>query len=148
MLELNETQILNSFFFAWFRAGMPLPRIETRFQFEQSDEPEHEEPEHEEEEELVVCRRLPAEVVEMIVDWAEQWRLARIKDYYYSRFMAKRRLSLHRSCSRLQMYMRELKSFQFKHRTLNEPPTLLAFLKDAKRCQQKYDYHTFKGICF
>lgn len=120
-----------------------LPRIQTQFNLKgMADEATSSNLTH------LPRRRLPTEIVERIVSWAKEFKSASVKLYYYSRFFSQYERSLYTSSSRLQLHIREFKAVAMKHKTINEPPTLLHFLKDTNRCKRKYNYEELKGIFF
>ena len=120
---------------------MPLPRISTKFLINDLDKSK--------EEEIIHIKKvyLPKEIVEKIILWNEEFKTARIKEYYYTKFMEHYGISLVKSSSRLKLYNRELKSIGMKYRsTGNNNCTFKSFVNDTRINNRKYDYEKLKSI--
>jgi hypothetical protein len=120
---------------------MPLPRISTKFLINNLDKYE--------EEEIIHIKKvyLPKEIVEKIILWYEEFKTARIKQYYYNKFMEHYGVSLVKSSSQLKLYNRELKSIGMKYRSINNSScTFKSFVNDTKINNRKYDYEKLKSI--
>jgi hypothetical protein len=120
---------------------MPLPRISTNFLLSDLDIESSEEELTE-----IKPRYLPSVIIEQIILWNEEFKIARIKAYYYRKFMEHYGVSLVRSTSRLKLYNRELKSIGMKYRTMNGDRSFKSFVKDTQINKRKYDYDELKGI--
>jgi len=120
---------------------MPLPRISTKFLINDLNKSK--------EEEIIHIKKvyLPKEIVEKIILWNEEFKTARIKEYYYAKFMEHYGSSLVKSSSRLKLYNRELKSIGMKYRsTGNNSCTFKSFVNDTRINNRKYDYEKLKSI--
>ncbi|MCP4484447.1 MAG: hypothetical protein GY823_07805 [Flavobacteriaceae bacterium] len=120
---------------------MPLPRISTKFLINELDQCQ--------EEQIIHIKKvyLPKEVVEKIISWYEEFKTARIKAYYYTKFMEHYGVSLVKSSSRLKLYNRELKSIGMKYRSINNHScTFKSFVNDTRINNRKYDYEKLKSI--
>lgn len=119
---------------------MPLPRISTKFLINDLDKSK--------EEEIIHIKKvyLPKEIVEKIILWNEEFKTARIKEYYYTKFMEHYGISLVKSSSRLKLYNRELKSIGMKYRSTGNHCTFKSFVNDTRINNRKYDYEKLKSI--
>ena len=120
---------------------MPLPRISTNFLLCNLDN-------NSSDEEVIEIkpRYLPPVIVEQIISWNQEFNTARIKEYYYRKFMEHYGVSLVRSTSRLKLYNRELKSIGMKYRSINGTGSFKSFVKYTQINKRSYDYDQLKGI--
>ena len=120
-----------------------LPRIETNFNIS-----EHLIEYDVDEIEIKPRSDVPKNIVEIIINWAKEFEIASIKEYYYNRFLSIYKTSLVKSSSRLKLCNRELKTLGMKYESIGSPPTFYRFVIDSKRCKRNYNYEELRGIFF
>ena len=121
---------------------MPLPRISTKFLINDLEK------KSKEEKKIHIKRRyLPKEIVEKIISWNQEFQIARIKQYHYSKFLEQYGASLVRSSSRLKVYNRELKSMGMKYHTSTDTNcSFKSFVKFTKKNKLRYNYEKLKSL--